>query len=205
MIEQKFELQKLLEIAKEDLEDPVSGISDIMLYQKDDNVIGIIYCTSSMEENDNHCEQCKNELLCFKFREPELPEGFLSSMVGPTKFERIRSGYRAFEGLDLTNATIFDMNLNVLEVKQLNFQPTELQSSIDNSSKCNCDNPEWDSTDFAHPAWWRGCDHGVEMTADAINKVLDSLESGKKDTFNFGSDKLTKLSERLRGLLKTST
>lgn len=92
-------------------------VEEFFIYQKEDQ-IGIINCVKSMEETDNHCEQCKNELLCFRFRSTILdPPYILLSTVGPTKFERIRSGYRAFEGLDLTNAKIFDMCLNLLEPK----------------------------------------------------------------------------------------
>jgi len=68
-----------------------------------------------------------------------------------------------------------------------------------NACKNNCvpDNPEFDGTDGAHSAWWRGCDHGVEMTVKAINKVMDELESGKDFTGNFSSDSLESLKQRL--------
>ena len=29
------------------------------------------------------------------------------------------------------------------------------------------DDPEWDATDAAHPAWWRGCDYGCARTNSA--------------------------------------
>lgn len=93
-------------------------VEDFFIYQKEDQ-IGIINCVKSIEEIDNHCEQCKNELLCFRFRSTILdPPYILLSTVGPTKFEKIRSGHRSFEGLDLTNAKIFDMCLNEIEVKE---------------------------------------------------------------------------------------
>lgn len=96
------------------MEEPDPDTTEFFLYQKDD-VVGIISCIPSFEDNDDHCEQCRNELLCLRFKTPEIKQGYhLASVVGTTKFERIRSGYRAFEGLDLTNATIFDMSLNVL-------------------------------------------------------------------------------------------
>lgn len=35
------------------------------------------------------------------------------------------------------------------------------------------DNPELDGTDYAHPAWWRGNDRGVEATAECVLRYLD--------------------------------
>jgi hypothetical protein len=35
------------------------------------------------------------------------------------------------------------------------------------------DNPDMDATDFAHPAWWRGCDHGVEKAINAVHGWLE--------------------------------
>lgn len=42
------------------------------------------------------------------------------------------------------------------------------------------DNPIWDATDGAHPAWWRGDDHGHEQTVFHVNKILDGnfIEDG---------------------------
>ena len=28
------------------------------------------------------------------------------------------------------------------------------------------DNPDWDGTDYAHPAWWRGNDRSEEHTSE---------------------------------------
>lgn len=36
------------------------------------------------------------------------------------------------------------------------------------------DNPFWDCTDAAHPAWWRGCDYGVEAMVRRVNEWLDA-------------------------------
>lgn len=35
------------------------------------------------------------------------------------------------------------------------------------------DNPEYDATDFAHPAFWRGQDYAVNSLCLAINNILD--------------------------------
>lgn len=41
------------------------------------------------------------------------------------------------------------------------------------------DNPFWDGTDAAHPAWWRGSDYGYFMAMKLFKKKLDDiLESG---------------------------
>lgn len=34
------------------------------------------------------------------------------------------------------------------------------------------DDPEMDGTDGAHPAWWRGCDHGVLECAKQVGSKL---------------------------------
>lgn len=69
-------------------------------------------------------------------------------------------------------------------------------------SKCDCqtfrvsaDQPQWDSTDAAHPAWWRGNDRGVEATVEALNRVLDEGKAG-----TFASPALEKLAQRVASL-----
>ena len=59
------------------------------------------------------------------------------------------------------------------------------------------DNPEWDGTDLAHPAWWRGCDSGADSTIAIIHQMLDDIESGKERAGTFGSQKLNMLRDRL--------
>lgn len=34
------------------------------------------------------------------------------------------------------------------------------------------DDPEFDATDAAHPAWWRGCDHGCKQMAIRVQKII---------------------------------
>lgn len=38
------------------------------------------------------------------------------------------------------------------------------------------DDPSWDGTDAAHPAWWRGNDAGVDGAVMVIEKVLSGEE-----------------------------
>jgi len=59
------------------------------------------------------------------------------------------------------------------------------------------DNPEWDGTDLAHPAWWRGNDAGVESMVFRINEILDLIEAGEPDKGTFSSQKLNMLRDRL--------
>ena len=59
------------------------------------------------------------------------------------------------------------------------------------------DNPEWDGTDLAHPAWWRGNDVGVDSTVLVIQEILNNIESGKENVGTFGSQKLNMLRDRL--------
>jgi len=41
------------------------------------------------------------------------------------------------------------------------------------------DDPQWDATDAAHPAWWRGEDFGAYMAAKLIADILSGKETGK--------------------------
>jgi hypothetical protein len=54
------------------------------------------------------------------------------------------------------------------------------------------DNPDWDSTDAAHPAWWRGNDAGVEAVVKIVGGILDGDKPG-----THGSKTLTALVQRL--------
>ena len=42
-----------------------------------------------------------------------------------------------------------------------------------------CKEQLMDGTDDAHPAWWRGCDHGVEMVCSVFLKALNKEDDGK--------------------------
>lgn len=70
--------------------------------------IGVIYCANKMEESDNHCEQCRNELLLLGFNGNEAAPDFLCGNVGPTKFNRIISGDRNFEVINFENVKIYN-------------------------------------------------------------------------------------------------
>jgi len=35
------------------------------------------------------------------------------------------------------------------------------------------DNPFWDCTDAAHPAWWRGEEYSIKMMIVLVNEWLD--------------------------------
>lgn len=54
------------------------------------------------------------------------------------------------------------------------------------------DDPQRDATDAAHPAWWRGNDHGVEAVVKIVNGILDGAAPG-----THGSAALTALVHRL--------
>lgn len=63
------------------------------------------------------------------------------------------------------------------------------------------DDPEMDATDGAHPAWWRGCDYGVEQVCRIIGAVLD----GDPGPHHFGSAKLTEVVARVAALAAPSS
>lgn len=41
------------------------------------------------------------------------------------------------------------------------------------------DDSELDATDGAHPAWWRGRDHAVNVLCQKINEILDGKDNGE--------------------------
>lgn len=57
--------------------------------------------------------------------------------------------------------------------------------------------PEADATDGAHPAWWRGDDHGVRSAVIALQKVLAEGHSG-----TFAMPELEALAVRLDAMRK---
>lgn len=56
------------------------------------------------------------------------------------------------------------------------------------------DNPFWDGTDAAHPAWWRGQERGVDGTCEQIRKILDGEAHGPP--FHYGSELLSEIAQR---------
>lgn len=59
------------------------------------------------------------------------------------------------------------------------------------------DNPAWDGTDAAHPAWWRGQDWGVQATIQRLRAVLRGEDNGSGVS---GSASLDVLRHELRDL-----
>jgi len=65
-----------------------------------------------------------------------------------------------------------------------------------------CNNPEWDATDGACAGWWRGQEYGSKATVAAINKILDTLDSGERPGGWYSSKELNILRDRLMKLYK---
>lgn len=64
----------------------------------------------------------------------------------------------------------------------------------------DCDNPEWDCTDFAHPAWWRGHDYTMDIVIKKITEILDGEDEVEGDYSN--ANDWHKLRSRVRDLVK---
>jgi hypothetical protein len=43
----------------------------------------------------------------------------------------------------------------------------------------DADNPFWDGTDFAHPAYHRGVDRGIEAVLEVMVKALEGKDDGR--------------------------
>ena len=69
---------------------------------------------------------------------------------------------------------------------------------------CTCpDNPEMDATDFAHPAWWRGADHGTLMTAKTFINLIDEMQRGIPMKPSFSLPELNELFDKIEYLNDT--
>lgn len=74
-------------------------------------------------------------------------------------------------------------------------QTADLQNVYDRKLQ---DCVEYDGTDAAHPAWWRGMDFGIDKAVDRIRAVLEGRDNGKGI---FGSIALEMLRRDLLKLL----
>ena len=56
----------------------------------------------------------------------------------------------------------------------------DLAEKVWNSARLNMaqDNPSLDGTPLAHPAWWRGHEHTLEVICDKISRILDGNDNG---------------------------
>jgi hypothetical protein len=62
----------------------------------------------------------------------------------------------------------------------------------------NQNDSEWDATDAAHPAWWRGNDYAYEMVCAKIHKVLAGEDKGEGA---FGGKELEDIRRRILKLM----
>lgn len=69
--------------------------------------VGVIYQDEASEELDAHCDQCRDNLAPFRVRGSVGLPSYLTVLVGPTNFARLRDGWRASSGLDLTGAVLY--------------------------------------------------------------------------------------------------
>jgi len=59
------------------------------------------------------------------------------------------------------------------------------------------DDPQWDATDSAHPAWWRGNDAG----ANAVAAIALNAAHGMKHSGVYGSDLIERMAKEIESLL----
>lgn len=48
------------------------------------------------------------------------------------------------------------------------------------------DDPIWDATDGAHPAWWRGHDHAAQKMQEALDKARAEATAYKRQLISAG-------------------
>jgi hypothetical protein len=84
------------------------NVIDWLLFELDDGTPGILASAEDVERLDEHCAECRDALLPFKVPVHEKKgQSYLSLLVGPTKFSRIRSGWRDSSGLSLRRVVRF--------------------------------------------------------------------------------------------------
>ena len=83
---------------------------EVPLLETGEMQVGVIYCDPGADYIDDHCDQCRDEILPFGCRGPseDLPK-YLVVSVGERKFARIKTGWRDSSGLDL-NTVILHLN-----------------------------------------------------------------------------------------------
>ena len=73
---------------------------EYLLFEYGDDV-GVIFCDEESEMNDLHCDLCKKDIVPFRVVGSGNLSSYITISVGPTKFERIKNGWRESDGLDL--------------------------------------------------------------------------------------------------------
>lgn len=116
-----------------------------------------------------------------------------------TEVERLKAAHE--QALEERQAIAGTANNLSRENAELRDMIAEVQRACDKARSAQAyDNPELDGTDGAHPAWWRGDEHGTEMVMREVNKWLD----GAPVKGSYGSQRLNEMRERvsdLRGAL----
>lgn len=67
------------------------------------------------------------------------------------------------------------------------------------------DDPAWDCTDAAHPAWWRGHQHTATVFCNLVEDILDGKDDGKGfnyEPWHHCRQRLLMLVRNYEGLLK---
>ncbi|MGL6289245.1 MAG: hypothetical protein ACRC2H_00995 [Silanimonas sp.] len=57
------------------------------------------------------------------------------------------------------------------------FTPADVDALLA-AERAKADDSDLDGTDGAHPAWWRGSDHGFVGAVAAIQSILDGSDNG---------------------------
>lgn len=95
------------------------------------------------------------------------------------------------------------VSLTPLELKAIDAARGNLSRSVYIRSMSVTEDAQWDApdldgTDGAHPAWWRGCDHGVSMTVRSLTRTLDGLDDGSGA---YGSSEMETMRRRILAML----
>jgi len=84
-----------------------SDNSEYLLFEHNDDV-GVIFCDEESEPFDFHCEDCISDVSPYRIKGSKELLTYLIISVGPTKFNRIKNGWRDSTGIDLNKVRFTD-------------------------------------------------------------------------------------------------
>lgn len=90
----------------------------------------------------------------------------------------------SYKDLDIKfKEALRDLRHLALEEGAENSRAEELSFKVEEAHRaCGLwDDTEWDATDFAHPAWWRGQDHAVVVMSTQLWEALGEAVPEYKD------------------------
>jgi hypothetical protein len=123
------------------------------------------------------CETCRRRaaksidsipVVIAALTSPREEIGRLRKALGLKDGDRLIEGHDGEYLAETCSGQRYRVNMLHAEMEELQ----RLRSEIEHLR----DHPEFDCTDAAHPAWWRGQDHAVRVMCQLVTDLLDGKE-----------------------------